>query len=86
MGQYIWHKLWWKEVLIALDRFVAATLLGAWSDETCSSYAWRIEQQGSRFGKILRPVIDTIMFTQPQHCFHAYMFERMRDAYPPLER
>lgn len=69
---------------IALDQFVfcAVTLGHASPDETLSAAAWRWESNGRLRGKILRPVIDTIFFFDPDHCRASFMSE-MQKAHLP---
>ena len=65
-------------VLIALDQ-LATALLGGWPDETLSSYAWRLEQQGKLAGRIFRPLIDWLFLWEgPNHCERAAAYERLR--------
>jgi hypothetical protein len=81
-----WRKSWWWQVIVAMDRLCAA-ILGAWADETLSSYAWRLEQQGSRWGHAWRRFIDLIFSRwEHQHCYNAYLRDRLMDKVPPLER
>ena len=69
-------------VLVALDQLVTA-LLGGWPDETLSSYAWRLEQQGKPFG-FMRRVIDWLFAWEgPNHCERAMLYERQRLQLPP---
>ena len=74
-------------VLIAIDQ-VGTALLGGYPDETMSSYAYRLKQQGKRFG-FMADVIDTIFLLlvgQHNHCFQAYLAERKRTQFPPALR
>ena len=74
------------QILIAFDQFLNALLFGGWADETMSSAAWRMEYEGYFWGKVMRPVIDTIMFFDPHHCEASYQSERLRLQLPPEER
>jgi hypothetical protein len=70
-----------KQILIAFDQFLN-TLLGGFADETLSARAWRTEQDGKIFGRFFRPLIDTILFFDPQHCYTSYLSEKERKQYP----
>lgn len=72
-------------ILIALDQLGTA-LVGGWPDETLSSYAYRLEQQGKLGGRMFRPLIDWLFAWQgiPNgHCWLAWRQERIRDQFPP---
>ena len=69
------------QVLIAIDQ-VVNTLLGGYADETLSARAWRTEQKGRIFGRFFRPLIDLILFFDPDHCFHSYESEKKRRQFP----
>lgn len=73
MKQYILN------ILIAIDQLANAALNGD-PDETLSARAWRTEQDGKIFGKIFRPVIDTIalLFLDFNHCYKSYQSEVKR--------
>ena len=70
------------QILIALDQLVNA-LIGGWADETLSSRAWRMERAGKPWGRLLRPLIDALMFFDPQHCFSSFRAEREQRQQPP---
>jgi hypothetical protein len=74
-----------KQFLIAFDQLLN-TLLGGYADETLSARAWRTEQDGKFFGKIFRPLIDTILFFDPQHCYTSYLSEKERKQLPKYYR
>jgi hypothetical protein len=77
MRQYLLH------ILIALDQ-LGTTLLGGFPDETMSSYAYRMDQQGKPYGKIFRPFIDWLFsWDINEHCKAAYLEERERLQMPP---
>lgn len=63
--------------LICVDQLVFSviTLGSSAPDETISSAAYRLEQQGRLPGKIFRPLIDAIMFFDPLHCRISYESE-----------
>lgn len=63
--------------LIALDQlaWVVLTLGNGSPDETISAAAWRMEGQGKVMGFVLRPLIDTLFFFDPDHCRKAYNAE-----------
>jgi hypothetical protein len=65
-----------KLALIVADVAVNVVLLGS-CDETLSSRAWRMEQEGKPWGRLFRPLIDALFFWQPQHCFCQYARERL---------
>lgn len=73
------------QILIAIDQVFNA-LLGGYADETLSARAWRTEQKGRIFGKFFRPLIDFVLFVQPDHCFQAYESEQKRRHLPPEMR
>jgi len=64
-------------ILIALDQFLfcLVTLGSSAPDETASSAAYRLELAGRWPGKVFRPLIDKIMFFDPDHCRKAYRAE-----------
>ncbi len=72
---------WLLNVLIALDQLVNAVIFLGEPDETMSSAAWRMEQQGHFWG-CLRPAID-LMFSplEKDHCQKAYQSELKRTQY-----
>jgi len=69
------------QFLIAIDQLLN-TLIGGFADETLSSHAWRMEQQGKPWG-CLRGVIDGLFFWQVSHCRMSYMSEQLRNQCPP---
>ena len=72
-------------VLIALDQFLFCLfcLGGSAPDETASSAAWRLEQQGRWQGKVFRPLIDWIFsLWQPDHCMCAFYAEKNKMQLP----
>lgn len=68
-----------KQVAIAFDQLVN-TLLGGYADETMSSRCWRL-RQGQPY-KVLRPIVDTIFFWEPNHCQASYESEIRRTQEP----
>ena len=76
---------WIQQVAIAVDQLGNA-ILGGWADETLSSCAYRMERDGRPWGKITRPLIDTLFFFQPDHCKVAFECERQRLQAPPETR
>ena len=64
-------------LLICIDQlvFCIITLGSSAPDETISSAAYRLELQGRLPGKVFRPLIDKIMFFDPNHCRKAYRAE-----------
>lgn len=69
------------QVLIALDQLLNALLFG-FADETLSSRCYRADRDGKVFGRMFRPVIDTLFFWQERHCHQAYLEEVNRRQYP----
>lgn len=62
-------------LLIALDQLVNVAIFAGQPDETMSSAAWRMEQQG-RFWGCLRPVIDLVFaLVEQDHCQKAHQSE-----------
>ena len=70
-----------KQIPIAIDQLVN-TLFGGWADETISSVAWRKRNEGCGWA-LLRKLIDTLFFWQPDHCKTAYESEKNRLQCPP---
>ena len=68
MRQYLFNNL------IGLDQ-LANTLLAGSPDETLSARAWRTEQQGKLLGRFFRPLIDTLLWFDKDHCHQAYLSE-----------
>lgn len=64
-------------LLICFDQFVFCiiTLGNSAPDETISAYAYRAEVKGKWQGKLFRPIIDTIMFFDKDHCRRAHEAE-----------
>ena len=65
-----------KNLLIALDQlvYVVITLGVGMPDETLSAAAYRMELAGKPAG-VFRPVIDTLLWFDPDHCHQAYLSE-----------
>ena len=79
MLRYLLH------ILIAIDQ-LGTTLVGGFPDESLSSYAYRLDTQGKRGGRIFRPVIDWLFAWQKSpggHCRAAWLEERARSQMPP---
>ena len=58
-------------LLIAIDQllWVVLTLGKGMPDETISAAAYRMEQQGKRAGRVLRPLIDALFWPlEREHC------------------
>lgn len=76
-------------VAIGFDQFVWVLLtLGHGSpDETISAAAWRMESQGKRAGRVLRPLIDTVFAPfERDHCRKAHNAESRRAQLPDVYR
>lgn len=78
----IWD--WFINILIGIDQ-LANTVLFGYPDETLSSRAWRTEQKGLIFGKFFRPIIDTLLFFDKNHCYGAYLAEVAKRQLPESE-
>ena len=73
-------------ILIAFDVFAFSliTFGHARRNETASSAAYRLEQQGDWQGKLFRPLIDWMFAPlQKDHCFKAYLQENRVDLWNP---
>jgi hypothetical protein len=70
-----------KQFLIAFDQLIN-TVFGGYADETISARSWRTEQDGKLFGKFFRPLIDTILFFDKDHCYNSYVSEKRRKQFP----
>jgi hypothetical protein len=58
-----------------------ARLLGAPQGYTLSGWSYKLEQEGKPWGEFWRPVIDRIflwLWSQEEHCKHAYMEDLKR--------
>lgn len=68
-------------IAIAFDQlvYVLITFGDGLPDETISSALWRTEQDGKRFGKIFRPVVDWVFKPiEKEHCKLSYLSELNR--------
>lgn len=72
---------WLFQITIAIDQLLNAILFGS-PDETLSARAYRVEQKGLIFGKLFRPLIDTILFFDKNHCYNSYLSEIHRRQFP----
>ena len=68
-------------VLVGFDQFLN-TVLAGWADETLSSRAHRVHQQGKPWG-FLRNIINLLFWWQDDHCLLAYNYEKSRRQLPP---
>lgn len=74
-------KTYFLNLLIAIDQLLNVLVCNGEPDETMSSAAWRMEQQG-RFWGFMRPVIDFLFSgLEKNHCQGAYESELMRRQY-----
>lgn len=87
-----------KAVLMALITGVEQGI--CYADETLSAHAWRAEQAGKPWARLLRPVIDAGFFWQQReplvdvaagrpvtgHCERAFWKKRLRLGLPPEYR
>jgi hypothetical protein len=56
-------------------------------DETISAAAWRMESQGKRAGRMLRPLIDALFRPfERDHCRNAYNSEFHKLQLPGIYR
>ena len=65
----MWRRL--KQVLIAIDQLLNA-LLGGYADESLSSRAYRLSQEGFTWPKTF---IDTLLWFDEDHCYESYLAE-----------
>jgi hypothetical protein len=58
-----------KNIAVGLDQFfwVLITLGHGSPDETVSAALWRMELQGKRAGRWFRPVVDALLWFDPEH-------------------
>jgi len=71
-------------VLIALDVFAFAclTLGNCKRNETISSAAWSLEQDGKLLGRIFRPAIDWLFARiERKHCHTAWLIENKQQLW-----
>lgn len=59
---------------ISVDQLLNAAL-GGDPDETLSARAYRADRKNKVFGKVFRPLIDTLFFWQNRHCYYAWLSE-----------
>ena len=66
-----------KNIAVGLDQFfwVLITLGHGSPDETVSAALWRMELQGKRAGRWFRPVVDALLWFDPEHCRASYESE-----------
>lgn len=79
MARYLIH------ILLAID-CLGTALIGGWYGETLSSYAYRLDRQGKRGGRIFRPLIDWLFAWQGKkggHCYYAWCDLKARNNMPP---
>ena len=71
-------------LLIALDQFIYVLItVGHGSpDETLSAASWRWEVAGKWQGKVLRPIIDTLLWFDHEHCWNSYQSEVLKRHLP----
>lgn len=70
-------------ILYQLDGLLLAllTLGNCQIGETISSVTYSLEADGKALGKILRPVIDNILFFDRDHCYESWLtFKRITGA------
>lgn len=78
-------RFWLKQNLIAIDQLLNTLICMGFADETMSSVAWRMEQEGRPFG-VMRKVIDVIFWFDKDHCRTSFEAERNRAHSPPEHR
>jgi hypothetical protein len=54
-----------------------ASMLDQSWNTTLSARAWQMDSEGKPWGRIWRPIIDTLFFWQPSHCFVQFSRERL---------
>ena len=67
------------QVAVAFDQLCNA-ICGGYADETMSSLCWRL--RAVQPYKTLRPVIDSVLFFDPNHCETSYANEIARKYMP----
>lgn len=77
-----------KQILIAFDQLLNSMLFflpgGCWADETFSARSWRCRNVFPFTW--IRPLIDQLLWFDPQHCYTSYLSEVNRTQEPPEER
>ena len=66
-------------LLIAIDQllWVVITLGKGSPDETISAALWRMEHEGKVAGRMLRPIIDWIVWPlEKDHCYLSWLSEK----------
>lgn len=74
--------------LITVDQliFSVITLGSSAPDETMSAAAWRLEQSNKLVGKLFRPLIDGLLFFDPEHCKTSFESEKYKKHLPEIYR
>lgn len=82
MGSGLKHRL--LNIAIAIDQlaWVLLSFGNGHPDETLSAAAWRMESEGKWAGRILRPVIDTLLWFDRDHCRNAWLAEIYQHQLP----
>ncbi len=73
-------RFFFTQLLIAIDQ-LCNVLVGGYCDESLSSHAYRMKQQGKFWG-FLCTVIN-VLFYDSEHCKDSYESERLRLQCPP---
>lgn len=73
LGDYLLRILWCLDVLVMV-------ILRGHLGETLSSCSYRMHRD-KRFWGFLMPMINTLIFWEPQHCYNSYLADRTR-VYP----
>jgi hypothetical protein len=76
---FLWQYI--KNLLIWIDQGFNV-VLGGYPDETLSSRAYRAWIKNRVFGNLFKPLIDTLFFFDPDHCFTSYLSEKQRKQQP----
>lgn len=64
----------WFKALLILDLRIAQRM-GAPDGYTLSGWSYKLELEGKPWGKLWRPLIDTMPWFGKDHCKRAYEFE-----------
>lgn len=76
-------RFFFTQLLIAIDQ-LANVLVGGYCDESLSSHAYRMQQQGKFWGFLC--TLINVAFFDSEHCRLSYESEKLRLQSPPEER
>lgn len=75
-------KLWLLNLAIAIDQLLNVLICNGEPDETLSSAAYRMHRDGRPTG-FFKPVIDTLLWFDKDHCYQSYLSEKRRAQLAP---